>query len=72
MKKILKITGITVLIIIVLAAILGFMGWSHIKSNFLDFEGDYAERFDFKEMTADGYTFLDRNENGALDIYLRR
>lgn len=69
MKKILKITLTILLILILLAIILGFVGWRHIQSNFFDFEGDYVERFDFKEMTADGYTFLDRNENGALDTY---
>ncbi len=69
MKKILKITGFTLLIITILTAIVGFIAWRHMQSNFFNFEGDYVERFDFKEMTADGYTFLDRNDNGKLDTY---
>lgn len=41
----------------------------YIKSTFLDFEKDYVENLDIKEITIDGYTFLDRNGNGQLDIY---
>lgn len=55
--------------IILLAVIAGFTGWMYIKSTFLDFEKDYVENSDIKEITIDGYTFLDRNGNGQLDIY---
>ncbi len=40
-----------------------------MRSSFLDFEDDFVERYEFKEITIDGYTFLDRNDNGALDVY---
>ncbi|MEO0898158.1 MAG: glycoside hydrolase family 3 C-terminal domain-containing protein [Bacteroidota bacterium] len=69
MKKGLKIFLIIVASLVVLALIVGFGGWWYLKSTFLDFEQDYAERFDFKEVTIDGYTFLDRNDNGQLDVY---
>ena len=69
MKKFLKWTGIILGSLIVLAAIAGFGGWMYLKSTFLNFEKDYAENLDLKEITVDGYTFLDRNGNGQLDIY---
>ncbi len=69
MKKFLKRTLIVLVSLLVLLAIAGFAGWKYLKATFLDFEDDYAENFDFKEMTLDGYTFLDRNGNGQLDIY---
>ncbi|PHQ57610.1 MAG: glycosyl hydrolase [Lutibacter sp.] len=69
MKKVfrnsLKVLGI----IILLAVISGLGGWWYINSTFLSFENDYAENIDIKELTIDGYTFLDRNGNGKLDIY---
>lgn len=69
MKKWLKITLAVLASIILLAVIAGFTGWMYIKSTFLDFEKDYVENSDIKEITIDGYTFLDRNGNGQLDIY---
>jgi beta-glucosidase len=69
MKKFLKWTGIILGSLIVLLAIAGFGGWMYLKSTFLNFEKDYAENPDLKELTVDGYTFLDRNGNGQLDIY---
>ncbi len=69
MKKkivlILKILGLLVLLIV----LTGFFGWQWFKGNFLDFEKDYVEKLDFKEVTVNGYTFLDRNGNGDLDAY---
>lgn len=35
----------------------------------LDFEKDYVENSTIREVTVDGYRFLDRNGNGALDAY---
>jgi len=69
MKKGVKITLIVLgsLIIILLAA--GLFGWLYFKSKFTDFEGDYAENTDIREVTIDGYTFYDRNNNGSLDVY---
>lgn len=69
MKKWLKITLIILSSIILLAIIAGVAGWTYVKSTFLDFEKDYVEHSDIKEITIDGYTFLDRNGNGQLDIY---
>ncbi len=41
----------------------------YAKFTFLDFEDEYVENMDLSEVTVDGYTFLDRNGNGELDIY---
>lgn len=69
MRKGLKITLIVLFSIILLAIIAGAAGWMYVKSSFLDFEKDYVEKTDIKELTIDGYTFFDRNGNGQLDIY---
>ncbi len=69
MKKGLKI-GLKILGgIVLLLLIAGLIGWVYVKSSFLDFEDDYAEKTGFDEITVDGYTFLDRNGNGKLDVY---
>ena len=69
MKKGLKI-GLKILGgIVLLLLIAGLIGWMYVKSSFLNFEDDYAEKTDFEEITMDGYTFLDRNGNGKLDVY---
>ncbi|MGB3144548.1 MAG: glycoside hydrolase family 3 C-terminal domain-containing protein [Maribacter sp.] len=65
MKKFLKITGIIVLLLGLI--ILG--GWMYLKSKLFDFEGDYTETTKIESMTVSGYTFLDRNANGKLDVY---
>jgi len=69
MKKWFKMTLIVLGSVLLLLLLIGFGGWLYLKSSFLDFEGDYTERKDFTEITVDGYTFLDRNANGQLDIY---
>ena len=69
MKKFLRITLKTLGIILAVLILGGLIGWWYLKSSFLDFEDDYAEKKDFTELTIDGYTFLDRNDNGQLDIY---
>ncbi len=69
MNKFFKWTLIVLGTLIVLVAIAGFGGWMYLKSIFLNFEKDWAENPDFKEITVDGYTFPDRNGNGKLDIY---
>ena len=65
MKKFLKITGIIVLLLGLI--VLG--GWMYLKSKLFDFEGDYTETTKIESMTVSGYTFLDRNANGKLDVY---
>jgi beta-glucosidase len=69
MKKIVKRSLLVLASLIVLLVIAGFGGWWYLKSTFLTFEKDYAENLHLREITADGYTFLDRNGNGKLDIY---
>lgn len=69
MKKWLKITLIILGSIVVLVAIAAIGGWLWVKSTFLDFEKNYTENVALKAITIDGYTFLDRNGNGQLDIY---
>ncbi|MEM6799993.1 MAG: beta-glucosidase [Bacteroidota bacterium] len=69
MKKGIKIILIVLASIIVLLAISGFLGWRYISSNLFDFEEDYTEKVVLKELTEKGYTFLDRNRNGRLDVY---
>lgn len=69
MKKKVKIIVIFLLSIIVVALIIGFLGWRYFNNSFVHFEDDYIEKNDFKTLTVDGHTFLDRNRNGKLDIY---
>jgi beta-glucosidase len=49
--------------------IVGLGGWWYVNSTLLNFEKGYEEKTDIEEITIDGYTFLDRNENGKLDVY---
>lgn len=58
-------TGILAIILAVAAVIT----WTYLKSSFLDFEGDYLEQTSFTELHINGQTFLDRNNNGKLDVY---
>lgn len=69
MKRALKITLLVIASCIGLILITGFGAWIYLKSTFLDFEDDYVENKSIQELTIDGYTFLDRNGNGKLDIY---
>lgn len=69
MRRGIKIVLIVLASVLLLAIIAGVAGWLYFKSAFLDFEKDYAERTNIEEITVDGYTFLDRNGNGELDIY---
>ena len=66
MKRVLKKISIVLVSIIVLAIISGFIGWRYIKSTFFDFEKQFTENSDIKELTVDGYTFLDRNGNEEI------
>ncbi|RNC92731.1 MAG: beta-glucosidase [Allomuricauda sp.] len=63
--RILKVLGILVLLIL----LAGFFTYRYFSGTFLQFENDYAERTDFKELNEDGYAYLDRNDNGKLDTY---
>lgn len=69
MRKWLKITLTVLGTLIGLVVLAGVGGWFWFKGAFLDFEGDYAKDADRKTITIDGYTFVDRNDNGQLDVY---
>lgn len=58
-------TGILAIILVVATVIT----WTYLKSSFLDFESDYLEQTSFTELHLNGQTFLDRNNNGKLDVY---
>jgi beta-glucosidase len=69
MKKWIKITLITIGSILLALLIAGFSVWIYFKSTFLDFEKEYAENTNIREITIEGNIFLDRNGNGRLDVY---
>ncbi|WP_456377323.1 beta-glucosidase [Lutibacter sp.] len=69
MKKYFKRLLIILGSLLVLVLIIGFFGWIYVKSIFFTFENNFIEKKDFKEITIDGYTFLDRNGNEKLDVY---
>jgi beta-glucosidase len=69
MKKWLKTTLIVLGSLILVLLLIGLGAWMYLNSYFLDFEEEYAEKKGFAELTEDGYTFLDRNGNGKLDVY---
>jgi beta-glucosidase len=69
MKKGVKITLISIGSVVSLLVIAGLVGWFYLSSRFLAFEKDYPENHDLKQLTIDGYKFLDRNGNGKLDVY---
>ena len=47
----------------------GFWAWSFFNSQYLDFEEGYTDNQTIPELVIDGYTFMDRNGNGSLDVY---
>ncbi len=69
MRKKLKIFLKILLALIVLLIIAGVTSWIYFKATFLDFEDDYVENSNLQSITINGYTFIDRNGNGVLDIY---
>ena len=69
MKKIIIRVLKALAILILLVVIVGFFTARYFSNTFLSFEDDFVEIKDFKELTVDGYTFLDRNSNGTLDVY---
>jgi len=69
MKKAFRITLKTLGIILAILILGGLLGWWYVSSQFLNFENDYTEKKDIPAFTIDGYTFLDRNDNGVLDVY---
>ena len=69
MKRFIKIFLIAVVVLIILVGGSGFFGFRYFSNTFLDFEASYSDRPVLESMTIDGYTFIDRNSNGTLDIY---
>ncbi len=69
MKKVLRVSLKILGVIVLLTVLAGLGGWWYLSSNFISFEKNYTEKNKIKELTIDGYTFLDRNGNGELDIY---
>lgn len=69
MKRIFKITLIVLVSLIILAGGTGFFIFNFFNRTYLDFESDYSDKPTLKELTVNGYTFLDRNANGQLDPY---
>ena len=54
------------ILLILIASICSF--W-YVNKTFISFEDGYDNQTDILELTIDGYTFLDRNNNNKLDIY---
>lgn len=69
MKKALRITLRFLGVLLLVLLIVGFIGWIYLKNSFIDFEEDYQANTSLKTITHDGYSFVDRNGNGRLDIY---
>lgn len=68
-KRILKKIGIAFGILIILLVVTGFFCYRYFSNTFLKFEDDYPEVTQFETLSEDGYTYLDRNRNGRLDLY---
>ena len=67
MKKILKISGIVIGILLLLVVLAGFIGYSRLSSKA---EDNYAKLGDkAPELNLDAYNFRDLNKNGKLDAY---
>jgi len=67
MKKILKISGIVIGILLILVVLAGFIGYSRISNKATD---NYAKLGDkAPQLNIDGYNFRDLNKNGKLDVY---
>lgn len=69
MKKIVRLSLKILGVIALLLLLAGAGGWWYLNATFLNFEKDYSEQIDLEELTIAGYTFLDRNGNGQLDVY---
>lgn len=55
--------------VVVTSILLGYVGYRYFDAHFLNFESDYKAALVFKELQSEGYSFLDRNANGQLDVY---
>ena len=55
--------------VVVTSILLGYISYRYFDAHFLNFESDYKAALVFKELQSEGYSFLDRNANGQLDVY---
>lgn len=69
MKKALKITLKVIGVLLALLLLGGLIGYIYVSNTFLDFEDDYQENKNLKELAIESKTFVDRNGNGKLDVY---
>ena len=69
MRRNWKITLWVLGVLLALLIIGSALTWTYLKSSYLDFEDGYKEQTSFTELNLNGETFLDRNNNGKLDIY---
>jgi beta-glucosidase len=67
MKKVLKITGIVIGVIVLLIIIVGFVGYARMSSKAKDSYSQLGEKA--PELNIDGLAFRDLNKNGKLDAY---
>jgi len=67
MKKILKITGIVIGVIVLLVIIVGFVGYSRMSSKAKNSYSQLGEKA--PELKIGGLVFRDLNKNGKLDSY---
>ena len=67
MKKGLKILGITLLVLILIALITGFVKYRMLASAAEKRYGNLGESSPI--LTQDGFSFRDLNKNGKLDVY---
>ena len=69
MKKVFSVSLKTLGVIGLFIVVTGLGGLWYVSSTFLSFEKNYVEQTEINELNIDGYTFLDRNGNGELDIF---
>lgn len=69
MKRIFKIILIVFVALIILVGGMGFFTFNFFSNTYLDFEAEYSSKPSLKELNEGGFTFLDRNSNGKLDVY---
>ena len=69
MKKVLRVSLKILGVIVLLTVLAGLGGWWYLSSNFISFEKNYTEKNKIKELTIDGYTFLDRNGNRSEGVW---
>jgi beta-glucosidase len=67
MKKLLKISGIFLGVLLLIVVIAGFIGYSQMSSKVADNYANLGEKA--PKLDIEGYQFRDLNKNGKLDVY---